>query len=271
MKKLKIFVYGIEDLSDKTKLMLIEDLRMINSLFDNNKADNTKIPEDANLILVIGGDGKMLDAINNFWQFNIPFCGINYGHIGFLLNDRHNLENVLQQMINQQFNRIKTNLLQAKIFNADNQELKTVYAFADFVLERTEPQAAKIKITVDNKVYHDPLTCDGIIISAPQGSTGHNASAHGIILPIDSNSYVITGICPLIFHHWHTSQLPKTAVIKLEPVERAKRPVRLTADGKKINDFHHLEISMSDQQVTMLFVESQDFHLKNLRYQFNKI
>ncbi|MFC1598626.1 NAD(+)/NADH kinase [Patescibacteria group bacterium] len=264
----KIYVFGSEGLTEDSKDPHYNEAWRIRNYLDKY-AIRVDSPEQADLILVIGGDGKMLEAIRILWEINKPFCGLNFGHVGFLLNEPEHPTNVLNEVSDDNVQIIETRLLTAELIDEDGDSIEKVHAFNDIVIERTEPQAAKIKVMLDNEDILKPLICDGIIIATPPGSTGHNAAAGGNILPITSNNVVMTGISPALFHRWKSSILPDTSMIELIPEERHKRPVRLIADGQKLKDCHKVRVSISDQTVKLIFVNSQDFRSKVLRYQFN--
>lgn len=229
----------------------------------------TTHPSQAKKILVLGGDGTMLKAIRQYGVNEIPFCGLNFGHIGFLMNEY--LFNSLKQIMAGKLNYITVPLLQAKLFNRHDQEIGLAYAFNDIYLERKTPNTAKIKISVGPEIYFDPLFCDGVIVSSAAGSTGYNASAGGVIVPIETNSLIVTGICPAIFHRWKSSQLAPNSKITIKAVELDKRPVRLVADGDEIERAAKAEISYSDKTVQLAFLASQDFRRKVMDLQFHNL
>jgi len=263
----KIFIYGIETIEDKDHF---NDHFYISTYFEKY-AIRVDSPEEADYILVIGGDGRMLEAIGKFWQFKKPFFGLNYGHIGFLLNEPKHPTNALNELSDDRVTIIESKLLNIWLRKENMDIVAQHHAFNDFVIERTQPQSAKINITIDEDEYFSPLTCDGIIVSTAAGSTGYNGSAGGVIVPINTNSLILTGISPAVFENWRSSQLSENSQIILTPVERAKRPVRFIADGNQLEDCHNVLIKVSEQhKVRLAFLNSQAFQKKVLRLQFNR-
>lgn len=260
-KRFKIFVvagkiYDHEFAAAKT--LIVEELRKVKMLTMNvNKAD---------LILVLGGDGTMLMAIRQYGVCGKPFCGLNFGHIGFLMNEY--LINTIKLITSNTLTYITVPLLAAKLFNRKDKEIGLAYAFNDIYLERSSTSTAKVKIAIGNEVYFDPLICDGVIVSSAAGSTGYNASAGGVIVPIETNSLIVTGICPAIFHRWKSSQLSPESKVILSAQDLDKRPVRLVADGDEFADAVKAEIYYSDKKVSLAFIATQDFHRKVLDLQF---
>jgi len=225
-------------------------------------------PAQADLILVLGGDGTMLKAIGRYRVNNVPFCGLNFGHIGFLMNEYD--FSILDAIVSNQLYYINVPLLQAKLYNQHNKKIGLTYAFNDFYLERISTNTAKIKISVNKTVYLNPLIADGVIVSSAAGSTGYNASAGGVMLPFETNSLQVAGICPAIFHQWRSSLLSADSQVTIEARELEKRPVRLVGDGVEIQDTVKAKISYSNQHVSLAFVHNQNFRKKVMDLQFRK-
>lgn len=233
-----------------------------------SRFDTVTEPKKAEIIIVIGGDGAMLNAINSYYKLKIPFVGFNFGHLGFLLNEAK--IGVLEEILAQKFDTVESNLLEAKLYS-DTKKLSKVLAFNDFYFERQTPQTARIEISVNGTVRFEKLVCDGVIIASPAGSTAYNASAGGKILPIDSKHMVLTGICPALFHNWRSAQLSHNSTITLTALDTQRRPVVFMADGQKIPKITKAEVSYSKQKVKILFAKSQDFREKFLRLQFSTL
>ncbi|MBI2591092.1 MAG: NAD(+)/NADH kinase [Candidatus Brennerbacteria bacterium] len=233
---------------------------------------NTKIVnniKDAEVILVIGGDGTMLKAIRKYQVYQLPFVGLNFGHVGFLMNKAE--ITIVDEIINNHINFIDNiRMLKAEIYDQNEKMISEELAFNDFYFERTTSQTAKFQIKINNEIKFESLISDGIIVSTPAGSTAYNASAGGIILPIDSNLMIITAICPAIFHNWRTALLSSNSLITVESIETDKRPVRFLADGYEIKNALKAKISYSDSKVILGFAKSNDFREKVVNFQFFK-
>lgn len=224
--------------------------------------------QNADLILVLGGDGTMLTAIKKYYPLHIPFVGFNFGHLGFLLNEAR--VDIVDEIISGNFDTVENRLLKAQLFNG-TRKLRTELAFNDFYFERSTPQTCRIEIAVNGKIRFEKLVCDGVIVATPAGSTSYNASAGGKILPIDSRHLILTGICPALFHNWRSAQLSHNSTISLTALDTDRRPVVFMADGQEIPEVTRAEISYSPQKVKLLFAHSQDFREKFLRLQFSTL
>jgi len=225
----------------------------------------TKKPLEATDILVVGGDGTMLSAIRKYWDLQVPFAGLNFGHIGFLMNEP--IEQTIAELIDDRTHSVSIKLLQADLY--DEHGLKMfVKAFNDFYFERTGTQTANIKVTVDGKTRFNPLVCDGIVVSSQAGSTAYNASAGGQIVPIETEAMILTAVCPAIFHRWRSSILAGNSQVILEPMNIKQRPVRFVRDGEEIIEIIKAIISYSETTIELKFAQSQQFREKVLQLQF---
>ena len=265
-KKKNIFVFGLDRIQEVPGNE--DNLWRINNYFPKY-ANRVEKPEKSDLILVIGGDGAMLQAIRGLRKYNKPFCGLNFGHLGFLMNEPDQATLTLNHICDDLTETIAVRLLKG-VQTLSNGTTKISYAFNDFVIERTKPQTAKIGVTVDGNTYFSPLTCDGLIVSSSAGSTSYNAAAGGVVVPIGIDSLVLTGICPAVFENWRSSLLSQNSLIELCPAETEKRPVRFLADGRKLLNGRTLVVSLSDQIVRLVFLRNQNFKSKVLNLQFHR-
>lgn len=228
----------------------------------------TKNLREATGILVVGGDGAMLSAVDHFRKMEIPFCGLNFGHVGFLMSEP--TDQALTEIAEGDTNSVSVRLLHAHTFDQNDRAVGSnpKPAFNDVYFERASSQAAHLRVTVDREIRFDPLICDGALVCTPAGSTAYNASAGGVILPIETGAMVLTGICPAIFHHWRSTPLASDTTVILEALETDERPVRFIRDGQEIRGAVKAIIYYSQQYVELKFAKSQNFREKVLRAQF---
>jgi len=151
----------------------------------------------SNYIIVIGGDGFMLDSLKKFQKYNLPFYGINTGNRGFLLNSSSNRD-ILKKIT--KANRINLFSLEAKIKSKNT--LKKLTAINEISIFRHSKQTTKVEVAVNNKIRVKELVGDGILIATPAGSTAYNLSAGGPILNLDSNYLAVTPISPFRPRGW---------------------------------------------------------------------
>ena len=115
-------------------------------------------------------------------------------------------------------------------------------AINEVSLLRAGPQAAKLRIVIDDRLRMQELVCDGALLATPAGSTAYNYSAHGPILPIGSDVLALTAMAAFRPRRWRGALLPKSALVRIDVLEREKRPVMADADGQPVRHAHWVEI-----------------------------
>ena len=157
---------------------------------------NLQVPEDADCILVLGGDGTLLQAAVDTLDRDIPLLGINLGTLGFMAEvEKSNIEHALKALIEGSFHVEERMMLDGEIYDK-GEKVRKLHALNDIVLTRR----GSLKI-VDYDIYVNGqfLNCyhaDGVIISTPTGSTGYNMSAGGPIVEPTAKILLLTPICP---------------------------------------------------------------------------
>jgi NAD+ kinase len=142
-------------------------------------------------------------------------------------------------------------------------------AINEVSLFRQTRQSARVKILVNGKVRMESLTCDGVLLATPAGSTAYNLSAHGPILPINSNLLALTPISAFRPRRWKGALLPHDAVVRFEALEPETRPVSAVADNQEVRNAISIEARESrDIAMTLLFDRGQSLDERILREQF---
>ena len=227
--------------------------------FGNNSTDN------ADVIVVLGGDGFMLEAITNQMEKSLPLFGLNYGSVGFLMN-AVNDEDLIQRLNSSQS--IKISPLSMTANTADGSTHEAI-AINEVSLLRETHQAAKIKISIDGNVRLDELVCDGVLLSTPSGSTAYNLSAHGPILPINADVLALTPISAFRPRRWKGAILNNKSEVKFEVIDSHKRPVSAVADSAEFREIESVVIKQDNQKsVELLFDAQHSFEERILNEQF---
>ena len=226
--------------------------------------ENTEV----DIIIMLGGDGFALHMIHKFMHLNAKFYGLNYGHLGFLMNKKSLAENdnFYESIINAQ--QFVINPLLAKITDI-NGKIYEKLAINDISITRKTSQTAKLQIFVDDILRMPEMIGDGVLISTPIGSTAYNVSVGGPILPINCNLLAVTPISPFRPRYWRGAMLDNSSVIKIKNLNIESRPISVTADFNSVRDVVDVEIILQKNiQVTMLF--DNDFLIKDriMREQF---
>ncbi|MFM2355015.1 MAG: hypothetical protein RLZZ528_751 [Pseudomonadota bacterium] len=197
------------------------------------------LPEQADVIVALGGDGFMLQTLHQIEGSGVAVYGMNCGTIGFLMNEY--AEDGLHARLAAAEETV-LNPLSMVATDSQGQRHRAL-AINEVALLRAGPQAAKLRISVDGKVRMEELVCDGALVSTPAGSTAYNYSAHGPILPIGSDVLALTAMAAFRPRRWRGALLPKEALVRLDVLEPAKRPVMADADSRNsVRDVVSVEI-----------------------------
>jgi len=219
----------------------------------------------ASVIVVLGGDGFMLRALHRNLEFGVPVYGMKLGAVGFLMN-QYQPENLLARLEKAQAAILRP-LLMRTLTEAGTS--MTSLAFNEVSLLRQTKQAAHIRVSLNGIVKLPELVCDGILVSTPAGSTAYNLSAHGPILPLDSNVLALTPISPFRPRRWRGAILRAETEVKFEVLDPYKRPVSATADSSEARDVVEITVRAAvDQTVTLLFDPEHNLEDRILNEQF---
>jgi len=221
--------------------------------------------DEAEAVVVLGGDGLMLETLHRLMDTGIPAYGMNFGSVGFLMNE-FEPTNLLDRIAAAQPTQIHPLAMTARDKSGGEHSAR---ALNEVSLFRSSFQAAKIEILVDGKTRMDELICDGVLLATPAGSTAYNLSAHGPILPIDSPLLALTPISPFRPRRWRGAILPNKARVTLRIHEVAKRPVSAVADNVQFQDVVEVEVQENrEASATLLFDVGHSLEERVLNEQF---
>ena len=221
--------------------------------------------DDAEIIVALGGDGYMLEAIHRNMKRDLPIYGMNRGTVGFLLNS-FDMDDLMERLENAQ--QVTITPLHMKV-TTDSGIEQEAYAFNEVSLLRQTRQAANLRVTIDGKTRIETLMCDGCLVATPAGSTAYNLSAHGPILPIGSDVLALTPISAFRPRRWQGAVLPKNVKIHLTVLDEHKRPVSAVADAHEVRNVAEVEISIAPKRaVTLLFNPDHNLEERILNEQF---
>lgn len=221
--------------------------------------------DEADVIVALGGDGFMLEAIRHNMMRDVPIYGMNRGTVGFLLNS-YEEDDLLARIDNAEAEKLRP--LHMRV-TTDSGVQEDAYGFNEVSLLRQTRQAANIQVAIDGKVRIEKLICDGCLVATPAGSTAYNLSAHGPILPIGSGVLALTPISAFRPRRWQGAVLRQEAKIKLTVVDPQKRPVSAVADAHEVRNVAEVEVSVATEiQVTLLFDADHNLEERILNEQF---
>ncbi|MDN2567373.1 NAD kinase [Aquibium sp. A9E412] len=222
-------------------------------------------PEDADVVVALGGDGFMLQTLREMMGTGKKIYGMNRGTIGFLMNEYQ--EDGLRERIAAA---TPETVRPLEMHAADAAGHRSVaLAINEVSLLRQSYQAAKIRIAIDGKVRLEELICDGVMVATPAGSTAYNLSAHGPILPLDAPLLALTPVSPFRPRRWRGALLPNQATVRFDVLEPDKRPVNAVADHTEVKSVVEVTVREArDKTVTVLFDPSHSWDERILSEQF---
>ena len=221
-------------------------------------------PEEADMIVALGGDGFMLRALHATQELDVPVYGMNRGTVGFLMNEysETDLPDRLQAAVEEVINPLSMRAMD------QNGEMHRALAINEVSLLRAGPQAAKLRISVDGRVRLPELVCDGALVATPAGSTAYNYSAHGPILPIGADVLALTAIAAFRPRRWKGALLRRDAHVRIDVIAPILRPVAAAADNQEVRDITSVDVQEDRRRLTMLFDPGHALDERILREQF---
>ena len=220
---------------------------------------------DAEVIVALGGDGFMLRTLHAHRVIGVPVYGMKLGRVGFLMN-KHNLDELPERIARAHAAELFP--VEMEAVDGDGQT-HIALAFNEVSLLRQTNQAAHLEVKLNGIVKLQNLTCDGILVSTPAGSTAYNLSAHGPILPLDANVLALTPISPFRPRRWRGAILPHRTLVSLRVLDPGKRPVSATADFLEVRNVRTVEVRQSPHQgVRLLFDPEHNLEQRILDEQF---
>jgi NAD+ kinase len=222
-------------------------------------------PEEAEIVVPLGGDGFMLETLHRFVGKGVSIFGMHRGSVGFLMNP-YQLDGLFERLAAAQ----PVILSPLEMTTVDEHGVtERAIAFNEVSLLRETRQGAKLKISVDGVVRLDELMADGILLSTPVGSTAYNLSAHGPIIPLDAEILALTPISAFRPRRWRGALLSHRAKVRIDCLETDKRPVSAVADFTEVRDITAVEIEIKrDVSMTLLFDRDANLQERVFKEQF---
>jgi NAD+ kinase len=222
-------------------------------------------PDQADVIVALGGDGLMLQTLHRFMTSGKPIYGMHRGTVGFLMNDFRE-ESLPERLAEAETTLIHPLLMRAVDANGRRHE---AHAINEVALFRQTYQAARLRILIDGKERLADLAADGVMVATPAGSTAYNLSAQGPIIPMKAPLLALTPISPFRPRRWRGALLPDTAKVVIEVLEADKRPVAAVADHDEVRAVRSVEVGMDHTiAIPMLFDRGHSLDERILREQF---
>lgn len=195
-------------------------------------------PDEASVIVALGGDGLMLQTLHRVMGRETPIYGMHRGSVGFLMNE-YREESLIERIAAAKVNIIHPLKMVAR--HLDGTTLEAL-AINEVSLFRQTYQAARLSVSVDGQARLDELVCDGVLVATPAGSTAYNLSVGGPILPLSAPLLALTPISPFRPRRWRGALLPNTANVSVAVLEAERRPVSAVADHTEFRNVVEVKV-----------------------------
>ena len=233
------------------------------SLFNKYKNYSSKA---CKVIIVLGGDGFMLQTLKKYQKYNKPFYGINRGSFGFLMN-KYKTSNISK--IVSEAKLLTISPLQMKALTKSG-KFFTAIAINEVSLLRQTKQTASLQVKNGKKILINKLICDGILISTPAGSTAYNLSVRGPILSLNSKELAITPISPFRPRRWEGKVVPSSSLIQVNNLDTKKRSVSVVADNVEVRNIKYVKIKINNLIKFKLLYDKNNSLTKKIKLEQNR-
>ncbi len=245
MKKIQI-ISDKNSKSSKIKSSIIKILK-------KNKINKS------NLIIVVGGDGFMLQKLKKNKKSKKLFYGINSGNYGFLMN-KFSAKNIIKNLFKAKL--ITISPLEMKVKNNNNQNKKFL-AINEVSILRQNRQAASLSINNGPKKIIKKLVSDGVLVCTPAGSTAYNLSVHGPILSLNSKKLSISPISPFRPRRWKGKIVSDKSKIIIKNLNPIKRPISAVADNIEVRNAKEILVKTnSNIKFNLLYDQNRSLQKK---------
>lgn len=222
-------------------------------------------PTEADVILVLGGDGFLLHTIHEFLHLNKPLYGMNCGTVGFLLNE-YRPDGVTERI--KEALKLDLPLLRVEAETISGQT-RSLLAFNEMSIVRYSGQSLNLRVFIDGKKQLEKYVGDGLIYATPAGSTAYNLAIRGPILPLTANVLALTPVSPFRPRRWFGAVVPSSTILEIEVLDPEKRPAGASADFTEIRDVRRVRTMLNEKaMVTVMFDERHSLHDRIVSEQF---
>ena len=223
----------IKIISDKNKKS-----KQIKSIIEKKLTRKIK---NLKIVIVIGGDGFMLQTLKKNKNSSKCFYGVNSGNYGFLMN-KFSPKNILKNISKTKM--ISIFPLEMKVINKQGKIKKSI-AINEISILRQSRQAANLSVYSGKQKIIKNLISDGILVSTPAGSTAYNMSVYGPILSLNSKKLSIAPISAFRPRRWKGKVVSDKSIINIKNLNPIKRPVSAVADNNEVRNAKKIIIKIN--------------------------
>jgi NAD+ kinase len=213
------------------------------------------------ILIVLGGDGFLMETLRLLEYPPVPVFGINFGTVGFLMNRKDCLSELVSMVQAWRFQEEEHAILEGRLVLENGRDEK-VLAFNDFVIERMTRQSVRFEVLLDG-VPFNRFAGDGLVLSTAAGSTAYNLAAGGPVIHPAVQGILVTPLYPHRASPFQSLQfsllLPLGSRLRILNDDASKRSMRVVADGRQVERVAEVEVADSGRRLTLLRPESHVF------------
>ena len=234
--------------------------------------DGRKVPQETECVIVLGGDGTLIQASRDLAGRNLPLFGVNMGHLGYLTQIccERDILTAMDDLLADRYRLEHRMMLQGRVIS-DGRTVAEDIALNDIILGRMGLHTLKYDLYVNGEFFNE-YTADGMIMATPTGSTAYNLSAGGPIAAPESDLIIMTPICPHTLNS-RSIVLSSENRIMLKVTGGEDREQFLSFDGDtvvKLRRGDRLEVERSEITTTLVQLSQVSF-LENIRKKMKHI
>jgi NAD+ kinase len=224
-------------------------------------ANRTEIGEQCDLVIVMGGDGTMLNAARSLVDYEVPILGVNLGRLGFLADvSPSEIPHRLEAVLNGHFREARRSLLHAQVLRED-QVTGEADALNDVVVHKREvARMIEVDTFVDGR-FLNAYRADGLIISTPTGSTAYALAGGGPIIHPGLEAVELVPICPHTLTH-RPIVVKADSVIEVVLNAATTTQTQITCDGQislAIEPGDHIVIRKKNRKARLIHPLNHDY------------
>ncbi|MDC0205844.1 NAD(+)/NADH kinase [Nitrospinae bacterium] len=222
-----------------------------------------EVAAQTDLLIVLGGDGTLLNVAGFAHPHEVPILGVNLGSLGFLTETTmENLYPTLEKVLDRKCEIENRMLLNASVLR-NGKNIEDFNVLNDIVINKGAlARILNLKVFVDDQ-YMTSYRADGLIIASPTGSTAYSLSAGGPIIHPSMHALVLSPICPFALTN-RPIVVPDSSVIRVQLTTRnADEDVRITLDGQtgySIKSGDILEAKKADIPVKLIQAPGKNYY-----------
>lgn len=232
-------------------------------LTDNGFAISEELTEDVELIFCIGGDGLFLKALRNFNFPDIPFIGVNTGHLGFFQEIQpEQITDFIELYKNGNYSLQPLTTVRAVAITGEGTE--EYLGLNEIVVKGTATNTVHLDVYIEGS-FIERFSGDGVLVATPAGSTAYNYSLGGSIVDPRIQLLQMTPIAPMntIAYRSFTSSilLPSNLKLRIVPEENWDDGICISVDGHEYthSTLKEITVGFSDKIVKLIRFEGYDF------------